>query len=140
MDTRRLYLCITRQKLTRRATFLWAILIMRNFDLDEDETFEQAVSEAFLETTIPNLRILPASQSDRAIEGWFHEQVFTHKLPSPYSILADIIDAVKDEFDIIIIDTPPSRLRDLQCVLCSNKCCFPVINYRKRHRCYLLIL
>ncbi|CAH1531878.1 Chromosome (Plasmid) partitioning protein ParA [Vibrio jasicida] len=83
-------------------------LIMRNFDLDEGETFEQAVSEAFLETTIPNLRILPAAQSDRAIEGWFHEQVFSHKLPSPYSILNEIIDAVKDEFDIIIIDTPPS--------------------------------
>ncbi|WP_061010172.1 ParA family protein [Vibrio sp. CUB2] len=83
-------------------------LIMRNFDLDEGETFEQAVSEAFLETTIPNLRILPAAQSDRAIEGWFHEQVFSNKLPSPYSILAEIIDAVKDEFDIIIIDTPPS--------------------------------
>ncbi|EIA1590729.1 AAA family ATPase [Vibrio parahaemolyticus] len=83
-------------------------LIMRNFDLDEGETFEQAVSEAFLETTIPNLRILPAAQSDRAIEGWFHEQVFSHKLPSPYSILTEIIDAVKDEFDIIIIDTPPS--------------------------------
>lgn len=83
-------------------------LIMRNFDLDEGETFEQAVSEAFLETTIPNLRILPAAQSDRAIEGWFHEQVFSHKLPSPYSILDDIIDAVKEEFDIIIIDTPPS--------------------------------
>ncbi|MEZ9409319.1 ParA family protein (plasmid) [Vibrio lentus] len=83
-------------------------LIMRNFDLDDGETFEKAVSEAFLETTIPNLRILPAAQSDRAIEGWFHEQVFSHKLPSPYSILAEIIDAVKDEFDIIIIDTPPS--------------------------------
>ncbi|MGF1722969.1 AAA family ATPase [Vibrio kyushuensis] len=83
-------------------------LMMRNFDLDEDETFNDAVSEAFLETTIPNLRILPAAQSDRAIEGWFHEQVFSHKLPSPYSILNDVIDAVKDEFDIIIIDTPPS--------------------------------
>ncbi len=83
-------------------------LIMRNFDLDEGETFEQAVSEAFLDTTIPNLRILPASQSDRAIEGWFHEQVFTHQLPSPYSILSDIIDSVRDEFDIILIDTPPS--------------------------------
>ncbi|MDK9785132.1 AAA family ATPase [Vibrio sp. B172a] len=83
-------------------------LIMRNFDLDQNETFQQAVSEAFLETTIPNLRILPASQSDRAIEGWFHEQVFSQKLLSPYSILAEIIEAVKSEFDIIIIDTPPS--------------------------------
>lgn len=83
-------------------------LMMRNFDLDDGETYEQAVSEAFLPTTIPNLRILPASQTDRAIEGWFHEQVFTQQLPSPYSILSGIIDAVKDEFDIIIIDTPPS--------------------------------
>ena len=83
-------------------------LMMRNFDMDEGETFEQVVSEAFLETTIPNLRILPASQSDRAMEGWFHEQVFNHKLPSPYEILSDVIDAVRDEFDILIIDTPPS--------------------------------
>ncbi len=83
-------------------------LMMRNFELDEGETFDQAVSEAFLSTTIPNLRILPASQTDRAIEGWFHEQVFSHKLASPYSLLSDIIDSVRDEFDIIIIDTPPS--------------------------------
>ncbi|ANS88263.1 Putative replication protein (plasmid) [Vibrio scophthalmi] len=83
-------------------------LMMRNFDLDEGETFEQVVSEAFLSTTIPNLRILPAAQSDRAMEGWFHEQVFSHHLPSPYSLLADIIESVKDDFDIIIIDTPPS--------------------------------
>ncbi len=83
-------------------------LIMRNFDLDDGETFEQAVSSAFLETTIPNLRILPASQSDRAIEGWFHEQVFSSNLSCPYSLLNNIIDSVKGEFDIIIIDTPPS--------------------------------
>lgn len=83
-------------------------LMMRNFDLDEGETFEQVVSEAFLETTVPNLRILPAAQSDRAMEGWFHEHVFSHQLPSPYSLLSDIIDSVKHEFDIIIIDTPPS--------------------------------
>lgn len=83
-------------------------LMMRNFDLDEGESFDQVVSEAFLATTIPNLRILPAAQSDRAMEGWFHEQVFSHKLTSPYSLLADIIESVKDDFDIIIIDTPPS--------------------------------
>lgn len=83
-------------------------LMMGNFNLDEGETFKSAVSEAFLATTIPNLRILPASQSDRAIEGWFHEQVFGHKLDSPYSLLKDVIDSVKDEFDIIIIDTPPA--------------------------------
>ena len=83
-------------------------LMMKTFDLDEGETVEQVISESFLETTIPNLRILPAAQSDRAMEGWFHEQVFGQTLASPYSLLKDIIDSVKDEFDIIIIDTPPS--------------------------------
>ncbi|WP_099608942.1 ParA family protein [Vibrio coralliilyticus] len=83
-------------------------LMMRNFELDDGESYEQAVSDAFLETTIPNLRILPASQTDRAIEGWFHEQVFSQKLATPYSLLRDIIAAVEDEFDILIIDTPPS--------------------------------
>jgi cellulose biosynthesis protein BcsQ len=83
-------------------------LIMNNFDLEDGETFEDAISEAFLPTTIPNLRILPASQSDRAIEGWFHEQVFNQALQAPYSILSNVIAAVEDEFDIIIIDTPPA--------------------------------
>lgn len=83
-------------------------LMMGHFDLDEGESLEQVYADAFLSTTIPNLRILPAAQSDRAMEGWFHEQVFSHKLTSPYSLLSNIIDNVKDEFDIIIIDTPPS--------------------------------
>ena len=83
-------------------------LITKNFDLDEGETFEQVVSDAFQQTTIPNLRMLPASQSDRALEGWFHEQVFKGALTTPYSLLKDVIDAVADEFDILIVDTPPS--------------------------------
>ena len=83
-------------------------LITKNFDLDEGETFEQVVSDAFQQTTIPNLRMLPASQSDRALEGWFHEQVFKGALATPYSLLKDVIDAVADEFDILIVDTPPS--------------------------------
>ncbi|CAM3147555.1 ParA family protein [Vibrio rarus] len=83
-------------------------LMMGSFDLDEGETLQQVTSDAFLPTTIPNLRILPAAQSDRAMEGWFHERVFSHKLASPYSLLSDIIANVQDEFDIILIDTPPS--------------------------------
>ncbi|WP_105167678.1 ParA family protein [Pseudoalteromonas sp. T1lg23B] len=83
-------------------------LMMGNFELDEGETLQGAISEAFLNTTIPNLRILPASQYDRALEGWFHEQVFNNALASPYTLLHQIIDEVKDEFDIIIVDTPPS--------------------------------
>lgn len=83
-------------------------LITNNFELDEGETIEQVISDAFLPTTISNLRILPASQADRAIEGWFHEKVFNQELDDPYSLLANIIKKVEHEFDIIIIDTPPA--------------------------------
>ncbi|WP_076922800.1 ParA family protein [Pseudoalteromonas sp. SK20] len=83
-------------------------LITKEFDLDEGETFKDAVSKSFLQTTIPNLRILPASQSDRALEGWFHKKTFNGDLSSPYSLLNDVIKEVEDEFDIILIDTPPS--------------------------------
>lgn len=83
-------------------------LIMGNYDLDEGQTVKDAISEAFLPTTIPNLRILPAAQSDRTIEGWFHKAVFNGELKNPYAVLKSILDEVKDDFDIIIIDTPPS--------------------------------
>ena len=83
-------------------------LISGNFELDEGETRKDAISSAFLPTTIPNLRILPATQSDRAIEGWFHKNIISGDIKNPYSILKDIIEEVEDQFDIIIIDTPPS--------------------------------
>ncbi|RJG38789.1 ParA family protein [Motilimonas pumila] len=83
-------------------------LMMKNYDLDEGETHQDVVSSAFLPTTIPNLRILPASQTDRSIEGWFHEKIFNGEIENPYELLKSIIDSVEQEFDIIIIDTPPS--------------------------------
>lgn len=83
-------------------------LITGNYELEDGETVHEAISDSFLQTTIPNLRILPASQSDRAIEGWFHEKLFKGEIESPYSLLANIIKEVESEFDIIIIDTPPN--------------------------------
>ncbi|MGF1689073.1 ParA family protein [Photobacterium japonica] len=90
----------------RDGAFSVGDLVMGNYELDEGETFEQLAGDAFLPTTIPNLRILPALQSDRSIESWFH---LKHtKLDNPYGQVQKIIQAVEDDFDIIIIDTPPS--------------------------------
>ncbi|MDW2320167.1 AAA family ATPase [Vibrio sp. 1159] len=83
-------------------------LLKGNYELEEGESYEQFVSDCFLSTTIPNLRILPASQSDRGVEAEFHSKLAKGTLKKPYMILQDIINAVEDEFDIIIIDTPPS--------------------------------
>lgn len=81
-------------------------IIRGNYKLDEGEVFEDLVKESFLPTTIPNLRILPALQSDRSLEAWFHRM--QSKLDNPYGQVKKIIDAVQDDFDIIILDTPPS--------------------------------
>ncbi|MCQ1059162.1 ParA family protein [Photobacterium sp. ZSDE20] len=81
-------------------------IVRGNYELDEGETYDQLVKDAFLQTTIPNLRILPALQSDRSLESWFHLNL--SKLDNPYGQVKKIVDAVEDDFDVIIIDTPPS--------------------------------
>ena len=83
-------------------------LIMENYNLEDGETSKDVISESFIQTPIPNLRMLPASQQDRQLDGWFHTQVAIGDIKRPYAVLDGIIDAVRDEFDIIIIDTPPS--------------------------------
>ncbi|MEZ9578051.1 ParA family protein [Vibrio sp. 10N.261.51.A1] len=90
----------------RDSEFSVGDIVRGNYSFEDGETFEKLVSDAFLPTTIPNLRILPALQSDRSLEGWFHR---VHKdLDNPYGQVKKIVDAVKDEFDIIILDSPPS--------------------------------
>ncbi|WP_318491882.1 ParA family protein [Photobacterium leiognathi] len=83
-------------------------LLIGNYDLIDGETEKDAIKRAFLQTSIPNLRILPASQRDRQVDGWFHNKLANKDLDRPYSVLNDIIDVVRDDFDIIIVDTPPS--------------------------------
>ncbi|MCC2525026.1 ParA family protein [Vibrio coralliilyticus] len=83
-------------------------LIIGEYELDEGETEKEFFSSCFLPTSIPNLRILPASQLHRSYEFKFHQQLNSGNREDPYRRLKHIIDTVSDEFDIIIIDTPPS--------------------------------
>ncbi|KJG57023.1 chromosome partitioning protein ParA [Photobacterium kishitanii] len=83
-------------------------LITNSYELDDNETEVDAIKDAFQPTSIPNLRICPASQRDRGVDGWFHKQLAAGHLDSPYKQLERIIDAVREDFDVIIIDTPPS--------------------------------
>lgn len=86
-------------------------LMRGNFELDEGETFEQACRESFLETNISNLRILPAGDDDRKYEIHVEaSKIAANKNNEEYSSIYDvqkIIEAVKDDFDIILIDTAP---------------------------------
>ncbi|WP_390240624.1 ParA family protein [Vibrio sp. R78045] len=68
----------------------------------------KTVKNAISDTTIPNLKIIPADQSDRDVEATFHEGVHEGTITNPYKRLKSIIDAIKSDFDVIYIDTPPS--------------------------------
>lgn len=70
--------------------------------------FEAQVRATVSDTTIPNMKILPADQKDREVEAEFHTALFSGSLDNPYNRLERILEVIKDDFDIIIIDTPPS--------------------------------
>ena len=74
-------------------------------DLDADETWQQLVTNAFLPTHIPNIRILPSGMDDFYFE---HETATLLKDSSSYDVtchyhklLEKVIEPVKDQFDII---------------------------------------
>jgi cellulose biosynthesis protein BcsQ len=81
-------------------------LMMDAVELDAGETFEDACRHAFVETNVPNLRLLPAKDSDREYELLAEERKMKGHYVA-YKDLQRIIDAVADDFDIIIIDTSP---------------------------------
>ncbi|MGR5299192.1 ParA family protein [Vibrio mediterranei] len=70
--------------------------------------YADIVSESVSDTTIPNLKILPAAQGDRDIETIFHEGVISGTIQNPYTRLRSVLDAVSDDYDLVVIDTPPS--------------------------------
>ncbi|EKO3439507.1 ParA family protein [Vibrio fluvialis] len=86
-------------------------LLIADFELDEGETFEQVCREAFVQTNIDNVRILPAGDHDRHYDAVVESRkIKANAEGAVYNAFEDlqrIIDAVKDEFDIILIDTPP---------------------------------
>ena len=87
--------------------------LMRDcIDLDDGETWPEFVSSSFLPTHIPNIRVLPSGMDDFYFE---HETATLLKDTSNYEetrhyhkLLEKVIDPVKDEFDILLIDTAPT--------------------------------
>ncbi|KEY90955.1 plasmid replication protein (plasmid) [Candidatus Photodesmus blepharus] len=74
----------------------------------ETLSYKDFIRDSVSDTTIPNLKIIPATQRDRDIESIFHEGVFNGSIQSPYSRVKNVIEVISGDFDIILIDTPPS--------------------------------
>ena len=86
-------------------------LLMKNFELEEGETFEELCKAATYETNAKNLKVMCARESDDEydiyVENMRLEANANNDVYLAYKDLNLIIDAVKDDFDIILIDTPP---------------------------------
>ena len=87
-------------------------ILTKNYTLNENETDKDFVRECFQTTSIPNLKYLPGTVLDAFFENYVESLLVNNKLKNPedaYKFLKEnITDAVKDDFDIILIDTPPA--------------------------------
>ncbi|MEO2267643.1 AAA family ATPase [Pseudoalteromonas pernae] len=87
--------------------------LMRDcIELEDGETWTDIVSNAFLPTHIPNIRILPSGMDDFYFE---HEIATALRESGDYDstrhyhkLLEKVIEPVQDQFDVILIDTAPS--------------------------------
>ncbi|TMS88250.1 chromosome partitioning protein ParA, partial [Pseudoalteromonas sp. S201] len=78
--------------------------LMRDcIELDEGETWQQLVSDAFRETHIPNIRVLPSGMDDFYFE---HETATELKESSSYAqtrhyhkLKEKVIEPVSEQFD-----------------------------------------
>ncbi|MGR5448631.1 ParA family protein [Vibrio sp. PNB22_3_1] len=92
----------------------------------EVDGYKEKVKSAVSDTLVPNLKIIPSDQSDRDVETQFHEGVHSGAIKDPYKRLRSVIDQVRDDFDIILIDTPPSLgFSSLNAYLAASSVIFP---------------
>ena len=86
-------------------------LLTGNFELEEGETFEDICRDAVCDTHIPNVKIIPARESDENYELTVKKREIEARERGEdyiaYKDLEVIINAIKDDFDFIIFDTPP---------------------------------
>lgn len=103
-------------------------LISEGYELKDGVTFGELCKNAFLPTNVPNLRILPASVNDNYVELWMQEKSRKDSQEfNPYNHLEKVIDAVKNDFDIILIDTGPSLdYKVMNALYAANSVIIPV--------------
>jgi cellulose biosynthesis protein BcsQ len=93
----------------------------------KSDDYQEKVRAAVSDTNYRNLKIIPAAQKDRDIESVFHEGVHAEMISDPYKRLNSVIDAIKYDCDIIIIDTPPSLgYASINSYYAANAVIFPI--------------
>lgn len=87
-------------------------ILTGNYSKEDNETDDEFVRSCFQTTSIPNLKYLPGTVTDAFFENHLESQILNKTMVNPedaYKVLkTKVLDAVKDDFDIILIDTPPA--------------------------------
>ncbi len=89
-------------------------LLLERVEMEEGESWKDVVSQSFVKTHIPNIRVLPSRIDDFYFEHYTAQEIQNspgndydstrhyHKLKEK------VIDHIQDEFDVIFIDTAPT--------------------------------
>ena len=103
-------------------------LMTEGYELNEGTTYADLCNSAFLPTNVPNLRILPASVDDNYVELWMQDKSREHgQAFNPYCHLEKVVEAVSNNFDIILIDTGPSLdYKVMNALYAANSILIPV--------------
>jgi chromosome partitioning protein len=76
-------------------------ILLDNYELDENEQFDDFVYDCFLETNVPGLKILPAKPNDRMYEASVVRRQFEADLANakyaPQEAMKRIVEAVSDK-------------------------------------------
>lgn len=86
------------------------LLVKDRLDIDysNDEQYKEAVKSAFLETNSPNLKVLPANIADTDFELQSKHNAINDRTYASFKPLQRLIEQVEEDFDLIVIDTPPA--------------------------------
>ncbi|WP_105903631.1 ParA family protein [Vibrio gangliei] len=77
-------------------------------DYSDDEQYKEVVRSAFLETNADNLKVLPANIADTDFELQSKHKAINDRSYASFKPLQRLITQIEDDFDLIIIDTPPA--------------------------------
>ncbi|KLV00872.1 hypothetical protein ABT56_22435 [Photobacterium aquae] len=83
-------------------------IVCENYIKNENQTDADIIRSCVKETNIPNLHVLPASENDRNVELFTRELLQKNPQYPVHKLLEPIISVLSEDYDVILIDTPPT--------------------------------
>lgn len=106
------------------------------------EALQQSDIKRYIVSVSENLDLLPANNFLATFARWLYTKTtykgeMAHYNGNPSLILDDVLDQVRDEYDFIIIDTPPALSEQTMTSLCASE--YVVVLFESSNWCYSAI-